>query len=876
MPDWRKQVQRRLAGSALDAATESEVAEELIQHLDDRYSELRGRGVPEAEALRTVLAELDADGSDFGERVAHHRVRRREREVIGAHGLSGVVGDVRYAVRSLRAAPGYALVVTLTLGLGIGAVAAAQAVIDPLLLRPLGFHEPDRLVTLDAGVMPGEYEIIRERATSFERTSIYHPGRAYGLSGDGEPERIQGASITPDFFTTLGVAPMFGTAPDAVTADASETVLLSYDLWQRRFGGDPSVLGRTVRIDGRPVAVTAVMPPGFSYPSRSQLWLASPLDRTDRVALWGVGGHRLVGRLKADAGAEGAAAEIRALSPDLSAANPFWTPPADYREQTRVLTLHESLVGDVRRALLLLGGAVGLLLLLACANVANLVLARGLGRARELAVRTALGASGGRIVRQLLTETLVLAGAGGLAGITLAFGAVRVLRSALPAELPRAAEVGIDLRVLVASVVVTFATGLLLGVLPARRATRFDLQTTLRDGGHAVGRRSARRLSGGLVIAQVALALLLVVGAGLLTRSLIALQGVDTGIARLEVVSARIDLPAAQYGSTAQRNVFYDELLARVAAMPGVQSAAVTSQLPFSGHLQLSAMAVEHVTTDPNNLPMFVHRRVTTDAFDVLGIPLRRGRLFTAADQGAAVALVDEAAAREFWPGEDPIGRRLGRPWMNEMLTVVGVVGSVLDGELAGAAERTVYTMLVQEPPGSAFILIAAAPGLGVVPGLRNVLRGIDATVPLSDVGTVSSLVAATLAAQRLSVTLLAAFGMIALVLAAVGIYGVIAYAVGQRGRELALRLALGAPAGGVLRMVLGEGMRLAAVGVAVGLAAALLLTRLLRGMLHGIEPHDPITIAGVTCVVLATAALAVLVPARRASRLEPMQALRE
>lgn len=881
MREWRLDIEHRLASSDLDAATESEVVEELAQHLEDRYAELRSRGVAEGEAVRVVLAELDEGGAGLGARVASRR-RRGVRAVIGAGGggvfSGGVAGDVRYAFRSLRASPGYAAVVILTLALGIGAVAAAQAVIDPLLLRPLGFHEPERLVTLDAGLLPGEYEIIRERVTSFERASLYNHDRSYGLSGDGDPERIPGAAITPEFFTTLGVAPALGSAPDAVTGDAAETVTLSYELWQRRFGGDVSVIGRTVRIDGRPVPVTAVMPRGFSYPSRAQLWLAKALDPTDTGALWGVGGFRLVARLGAGVGGAGAESQIRALSAALSEANPFWTPTADYRAQVRVVALHEALVGDVRHGLLLLGGAVALLLLLACANVANLVLARGLGRARELAVRTALGASGGRIVRQLLTETLVLAIAGGIAGIALAVGAVDVLRNALPPDLPRLTEVGIDLRVLAASMAVTFATGLLLGVLPARRATRFDLQSSLRDGGRAVGERSGRRLSSGLVVAQVALALLLVTGAGLLTRSLLSLQGVDTGIGRMDIVSARVDLPAAQYGTAAQRRAFFDELLLRVGALPGVQAVGATSQLPFSGHLQLSAMAVEHVTTNPNDLPMFVHRRVSPDVFGVLGIPLRRGRLFTAADadEGAAVALVDEAAAREFWPGEDPIGRRLGRPWMNELLVVVGVVGSVLDGELAGQAERTVYTPFAKEPPGSAFLVVSSATGMRVAPALRSTLREVDATVPLSNVATVNSLVATTLAAQRLSAALLAAFGILALALAAVGIYGVMAYGVGQRGRELALRLALGAPAGGVLRMVLAEGMHLAAVGAAAGIAAALLLARLLRGVLYGIEPHDPATIAGVTAVVLATAALAVLIPARRAARLEPMRALRE
>jgi putative ABC transport system permease protein len=883
MRDWREEVRERLCGGELDPEAEADVVEELTQHVEDRYTELRSQGVSEEEASRAALAELDADGGTLSSSVGSARGSvGRAPDPIGGPGAGGqlasVAGDVRYAFRSLRRAPGYAAVVVLTLALGIGAASAVQAVIYPLLLRPLAFTEPGRLVTLDVGLIPGEYEIIREHVTAFERASLVRAGTAFGVSGEGEPERVSGATVTPDLFATLGVRPVAGTLP-AAGADAAEAVVLSYGLWQRLFGGDPGVVGRAVRLDGRPVPVAAVMPSGFSYPSRTDLWLAAPLAGASVGALWGLGGYRLVARLQADATAAARAeSEIRALSGTLSAANPLWTPSADYRAGVQLVSLHEAVVGDVRRALLLLGGAVGLLLLIACANVANLVLARGLGRARELAVRTALGASSRRIVRQLVTETLVLACAGGAAGIALAFAGMRLLRGALPADLPRLAEIGVDARVLAASVVITVVTGLLLGVLPARRATRFDAQESLRDGAGATGSRSGRRLSRSLVVTQVALAVLLVTGAGLLARSLAALQQADTGIGKPDVVTARVDLPAAQYPHGPQRNAFYDELLARLGALPGVHSAAATSQLPFGGHLQLSAMSVEHVTTDPNDLPMFVHRRVTPQVFDALGVPLRRGRLFTPADGlagGLAVAIVDETAAREFWPGQDPIGRRLGRPWLNELLVVVGVVGSVLDGELAGAAERTVYTPLAAEPPHSAFVVIDGAAGMRVTPALRRAVREIDSSVPVSDVATVRSLVAGTLAAQRLTVALLTAFGLLSLLLAAVGIYGVLAYTVEQRHRELALRLAVGAHGGDLLRMVLTDGMKLTIPGAALGIAAALVLTRLLRGMLHGVSTQDPVTMAGVVLVILGVAAGAVVIPARRASRLHPMQVLR-
>jgi putative ABC transport system permease protein len=880
MHDWRLAVRRQLSGGRLDAAAEQEVVEELAQHLEDRYAELRARGVSAAEAESAVLEELHAEKGELRQ-LAAVRPRAPEGAVLGAREngpLGGFAGDVRYAFRSLRRSPGYTAVVVLTLALGIGAAATAQGVIDPLLLRPLAFDRPEQLVTLSTGLMPGEYEIVRAHTSSFEQTSLIRSGQAYAISVDGEAERVLGAAVTPELFSTLGVRPLLGTVPGAV-ASAGETAVLSFDFWQRRFGGDPGVIGRTLRIEGRPVVVSAVMPRGFSYPSRTELWLAAPLMTSNPQAIWGIGGFHLVARLRDGAAAAAAAAEVRGLSAEMSAANPFWTPSADYRAAVDVISLHEALLGEVRPALLLLAGAVTLLLLIACANVANLVLARGLGRTRELAVRTALGASSGRIVRHILTETLVLAIAGGGAGVALAFVSVHALRSVLPPDLPRVAEIGVDPRVLIASLVLSTATGLLLGILPALRATHVDVQASLRDGTRAVTDRSGRRLSGGLVIVQVALAVLLVTGAGLLARSLLILQRTDTGIARLDVVTARIDLPSGAFSRAAERRAFYDELRSRVGALAGARSVALSSQLPFSGHFQGTAMLVEHVTPDPNNLPVFLHRRVTPHFFEALGVPLLRGRLFTEADMatdGAPIAIVDEAAARAFWPGEDPVGRRLGRPWMNELLVVAGVVGSVLDGELAGTPEPTVYTPLPKEPPQNAFVIISSTTGLNIVPPLRAALREVNASVPLSDVGTVRTVVSSTLRARRLSAGLVSAFGFLALVLAAVGIYGVLAYAVGQRSRELSLRLALGARAGDVLRMVLREGMILAGTGAALGIAASFTTARLIRGMLHGVEPHDPTTLVGVTAVVLVAAAVAVLVPARRASRTDPMNALRE
>lgn len=785
--------------------------------------------------------------------------------------------DLRYALRSLRRSPGYALAVISTLALGIGAVSMVQGVIDPLLFKPLQFEAPDRLVTLDSGMMPGEFRIIQTETTFLKQASLMNSGGSYGLSGDGEAERVVGAAVTPEFFTTLGVRPHLGVLPDA--QPAGEVVVLSYELWQRRFGGDAGVLGEVIRVEGRSLTVTAVMQKGFRYPSRTELWLAAPLDDNNRTALWGAGGYRMVARLQDGASAMDVQQQIRGLSSAMSAANPFWKPAADYRAQTLVLPLHNALVGDVRRELLLLGGAVVLLLIMACANVANLVLVRGFGQAADIAVRSALGASGLRIARQMVSETLVLASLGGAVGIAFAALGMRTLRSILPPDLPRLHEIGLNARVLVACIAVTVGTGVLLGTIPALQSIRSKFHTALRSGARTSEDRSNRRLSRGLVVVQVAVAVLLVTSAGLLARSIAALQHTETGIGRMNAVTVRIDLPTAQYRTAQARNAFYDRLLPDLAALPGVDRVAVTSQQPFSQHLQLSAMWVENVTLDPNNLPIFVHRRVSEAFFAAAGVQLVSGRVFTSADAAAGgppVAIVDETAAREFWPGQDPIGKRLGRPWMQEQRTVIGVVRSVLDGELAGRPERTMYIPIAHEPPHTAFIVVDGRSGMSVLPAVRATLHQIDPGVPLSNPATVAQLVRGTLAGQRLSFSVVGAFGAMALLLAVVGVYGVMSYTVGRRGREFAVRCALGARSVDVRSLVLREGMAITALGVGIGVAATLAFSRLLSSSLHGVRPQDPLTITAVIAIVLLAAGAALLIPATRASRVDLLTTLRE
>lgn len=793
-------------------------------------------------------------------------------------GLNGVGRDVRTALRSLRRSPAHAFVAVATLALGIGAATTIQSIVEPLLLRPLQFTEPDRLVTISTGLLRGEADLLGQRSRTLDAVSVYNPGRAYGLSGDGEAERATGAGVTPNLFETLGVRPLLGTSPAGATA-GERTVVIGHDLWSRRFGGDAGVIGRMVRVDGEPHTIAAVMPPGFTFPMRAQLWVVTPLDPSRPGEYWGYGG-RMVARLASGVSTEAAQTELRGLGDDMRLANTLWTPPPGYRSDTEVVSLHDATVGDVRSSLLMLTAAVLLLLLVACANVANLVLVRGFARARELVVRRALGASRGVILRHVMTETLVLAVAGGVAGIALAWLAVDGLIRLLPPDTPRLDEIGVNLRVLGASVGVTLATGLALGVLPALRLLRLQPGDVLREDARAGGARSDQRTSGALVVSQVALAVLLVTGAGLLVRSLTALQQIDTGISAERVLTARVSLPAADYPAAEQRLAFHQQLLERIQALPGVTNAAITSQLPFGDHLELTAALVEHVTEDPNNLPVFTRRRVTPDFFATLGIPLRRGRLFSEADAPGAVgvAIVDETTAHHFWPGQDPLGRRLGRPWIpGEMLVVVGVVADVRDNDLGTEPTPIFYTPLSQDPPAAVFVTAALAPQVRVTATtLRDIATALDRNVPVSDVALLSSLVARSLAPQRLTAVLIAALGALALLLAAVGIYSVVAFTVGMRVREFGVRAALGARAVDLLGLVLRRAVLLAVAGLAIGLAAALALTRTMRSILYDVQPQDAATFTTVAVLMLLVSVAAAAGPAWSASRVAPMKALRE
>jgi putative ABC transport system permease protein len=797
--------------------------------------------------------------------------------------MDTLLQDLRYTVRTLLKNRGFALVAVLTLALGIGANSAIFSVVNAVLLRPLPYAESERLVAVSPGVMPGEYLLMREENRSFAEVAIYRSGVGFNLSGDGEPERLTGAYASTNLFSTLGAGPLLGRTflPAEEEPGDDRVVILSHDLWRQRFGADPQVLGREILVDGEPHTVVGVMQAHFHFPAAgTQLWIPLGVTRTSPPALWGGWGGNVVARLRSDVAPEQALAEMHALTQRFREANTLWTPAADYRPDQRVVQLRDEMVGDVRRMLLVVLGAVGFVLLIACANVANLLLARAAARRKEVAVRTALGAGRGRLVRQLLTESLVLAVVGGAIGLLLAYCGVHVLERGLPADTPRLAEIAIDLQVLGFTLLITLLTGVLFGVLPALRASRADVHGALKQGARPGFSAGHRRLSATLVAGEIALAVVLVSGAGLLIRSFSELLRVDPGFRVESVVSARITPPPVLYGEAHRQRAFYAELLERTQTLPGVQSVAATNQLPLVG--QWSGFAFE-VEGDPylpgTSAPTTADRRVTPEYLRVMGIPLLSGRLLSEADrQGTpGVALVNEAMARQSWPGEDPVGKRF-KPvwWQDQWITVVGVVANVRQQGLAAEVEPEIYRPFAQEPTDAMTLILrtTADPG-ALVANLRSALAAVDPDVPVSEIRTLEQVISQAVTTPRFTMLLLTVFAALALVLGAVGIYGVLSYAVGQRTHEIGVRMALGARRSDMLALVVQQGLVLTLIGVGVGLLGAFAATRLLRTLLFEVSPTDPLTFLAVPLLLGAVALLASYLPARRAARVDPMIALR-
>ncbi len=862
---------RRLLALRRSRALDHETRAEMEAHIRLETESLL-RGGMEARAARRAARLAFGDVQRF---------REEARDARRVSGLEDLLQDLRFGVRALRRAPGFTLAAVLTLALGMGANTAIFSVVNGVLLRPLPFPGEGRLVRA-WGNSRAEFTGVAERATAFTGVAAYTEGAGLGLSGAGEPVRVAGAEVTPGLFAVLGVKPALGRGFAATEAQpgADGVVVLSDGLWRERFGADAGLLGRSIDLDGRPRLVIGIMPPGFAFPGHdTRLWIPVLIDAAQRGVYWGSGGLHVVARLRQGVTAAQARAELRSVAARLRLENPVWTPSEEsYLAAVNVVPLRDSLVSASRPLLLLLLGAAGMVLLIACANVANLLLVRGSARTREMAVRAALGAARSRLLRQLVTENLLLSALGALAGLALALAGRGLLLSLLPPDTPRLAEVRLDPRVLGFALASALLTGVIFGFAPALRALRGTVGGALSGArGEAGGTRAGRRLLGALAAAEVAVAAVLVIGATLLLRTLWQLQQVNPGFEADHLLSARIDLPATRYDSDDRRLAVWSQLVTQLDAVPGVQSAAATSQVPFDQVADYIAMYVDGWTRDPNALDFMDVRRITPGYLKTMGVPLLRGRNFDDADGAGArlVALIDERAVQQFFQGRDPIGGRIRFPWRSEWMTVVGVVGSVVNNDLAGEQRPAFYIPLAQQTPAAVIVVARTREPGATTQALRTIADRLAPDAPVSDVRTLGQRMSALVARPRSAAALLGAFAAVALLLGAVGTYGVMAWVTGRRTRELALRMALGAHAGEVVRLVVREGVMLAAGGALAGSALGLVLTRLLRGLLYGISATDPLTFVAAPLLLASVGVLASWLPAWRAARVQPMTALR-
>jgi putative ABC transport system permease protein len=784
--------------------------------------------------------------------------------------------------------PGFTLVAVITLALGIGANTTIFSFVNGILLRSLPYPQPERLVLLDEnalkrgitsmGVSFPNFLDWREQNRVFEDIAAYDTSSLALTGGGGEPEQLQGAEISQGLFEILHVSPLMGRT---FTAEEDRpkhdtVVILSHGLWQRRFGGDSAIIGQSIMLNMRPFTVIAVMPPDFRFPEVAEYWVPLALDtqmytRNDH-------GLEAVARLKDGVSIERARAEMSDLAERIEQQNPVTNEGLG----VSVTGMHQALAGDYRQALVILLSVVGCVLLVACANVANLMLVRATTRQKEIAIRAALGARRWRIVRQLLTESLLLGAAGGALGLLMAVWGLDLLLAAIPIKLPFWMKFGLDLRVLGFTFGVSLLTGLCFGILPALQASRTNLNETLKEGGRSAAGTGRQRSRSLFVVAEIALSLVLLVGAGLMMRSFLRLQHVNPGLNPAGVMTMRINLPRIKYAEEARRSDYYRQLMERLRSLPGVEAVGAVSTLPLSGNNWGRSLTVEGFPVlSVGQAPLIQHNVITPGYFRTLGIPLLEGRDFTDADvqNGPKIAIIDERIAREYWPNESAIGKRIrfGPPEDNEPWhTIVGVVGAVRHERLEATTRNSVYLPHTEISIGRMSLVVrAAASPERMVEPVRGQIREIDPDLPITNVRTMEEVVAQSVWQPRLYTILFGIFAVVALLLAAVGLYGVMAYTVTIRTHEIGLRVALGARPGDVLKLIAGQGIKLVMIGVATGLGAALLLTRLMASLLFGTSASDPLTFAGIAVLLTLVALLACWIPARRATKVDPMVALR-
>jgi putative ABC transport system permease protein len=807
--------------------------------------------------------------------------------------MDGLRQDLSYAWRMLTRNPGFSAALVLVIGLGIGANTAIFSVVNAVLLKPLPYEDPDRLVHVRevlrdrfGSVTAPNFADWSEQNHSF--TALAARERAtFTLTGEGEAERIAGLRVSASYFPLLGIAPVQGRGflPEDTAPGAPDVALLSEGLWRTRFGADPAIVGRAVSLDQRRFMVVGVMPAGVALPTSVEQLYAPLVIGPEQLRQ--TGNHRLsvIGRLKPGVELAQATSDMRAIAHRLETVRP----QSNQGWSVDLSLLGDRIVENVRSGVLLLFGAVGFVALVACANVANLLLARAARRQREIAVRAAVGAGRLRLVRQLLSESLLIALLGGALGLLLAFWGAQALVLLLPAGVPRLGEVDIDATVLGFTIALSLLTGLVFGLAPALQASGIAPRESLKEGARSAGAgRASERLRGGLMVAEVAIALLLLVGAGLLVRSFLRVRDVSPGFDTRDLVALELSLPASAYPEPGQVSAFYREALERVAALPGVTAAAATSHLPIaSGGFNLSVkLEGAPAPARPSEVPTAFYRAVSPNYFAALGIPLLRGRPFDERDVARTprVAIVNETMARQLWRGQDPIGKRFT---LDENDTSpIEVVGVASDVRAFGLDSDPAPELHVPYAQGSTsfwawtgrsltLVLRGSGNAAALAPPLRATIAGLDKDLPVYNVRTMDEVLAASVASRRASMLLIGVFAAAALILAAVGLYGVVSYAVGQRTHEFGVRMALGAGERDVVRLVLGRGIKLAVLGLLLGSVGALALSRLLSSLVYGISPRDPLTYVGVGLLLFTVALVASYLPARRAARVEPVTALR-
>ncbi|HXN17986.1 MAG TPA: ABC transporter permease [Candidatus Binatus sp.] len=864
---------------------DQDFANELDSHLDMLTDENIHRGMPPEEARRAARIKLGG----------LTQLKETNHELRGLPFIETFLQDARYAFRMLRKNSGFTAVAVLTLALGIGANTAIFSVVYAVLLKPLPYAYPNQLVSAfqantqegvpETGTSYPNFEEWRAQNHVFSElaTIDFHQ---LTLTGGGEPSEVNTCVVTPEHFAVLDVKPLQGRVffPEDGKRGAPPVVIVSENLWRGTLGADPKILGSSIVLDKRPFTVIGIMPASFRSPfinSKPEVWI--PLVQDPLFGSWMArrGGHWLAvfGRLKPGVSIAQAQAEMDAISERLAsefpAENKGWT--------VRLVPMQKEIVGDVRTALLVLLGAVGLVLLIACANIANLLLTRATSRSKEIAVRTALGAGRSRIIRQLLSETAVLGLLGGVIGIALAYWGVRALSSLLPDNLPRVNAIRVDNLVLIFALVLSAIASVAFGLVPALFASNSDIQASLREGGGRSGESGNRRRARSfLAAAEIALAMVLLVAAGLLLRSFSKLTSVSPGFESHNIVKAEVSLPQFQYSKPQQWTAFSDELLAHLQAQPGLQDSAIGIPVPITnGYINLGFEIVGVPPASQSDSRLANYVSVSPDYFRVMGIPLLSGRLFNQQDiaSAPAVTLISKAFAQRYFPNQDPIGKRLSfafPPNPEAPREIVGIVGDVRDTSLGDAPGPMMYVPFAQGPFwGANLVVKSTLSASAVAAAIRQEVQRIDKDLPVTDVGKLPDFLDASVSQQRFRTFLLGLFAAMALILAATGIFGVISYSVSCRTNEIGIRVALGASRNTILRMILRETLLLTFAGLLIGVPCALLASHLIGHMLFGVSANDPITLAAVAFTLTAVATLAGFIPARRAMQVDPMVALR-